>query len=426
VIAPESAGGSNSQTGLVVLLRRNLLVSALVFLVLELWRPCFFLTDDNLDGGYPFFMELGRHLLHGQSPFYSEHLFGGHYDLLSDAGYFIWHPLYLLVSLLAGTPLHALIIDVDACVLFMLATAGFVCLADHLRREEGVRITDGWIMFFTLSFVYSLIALATAASWMTFACNQSALPWLALGILQRTWWRGLGLITLFAVHQLLGGHFEPTISTSLFFSFFALGVSLVRRSPRPLLCWLGGNFIAGLLLLPLLLPALHGFSASQRAGGVPLDDMQAYNIALTDFPTSLFAGMALWMLYPGVTPAHGTYILAFGSSAAIWCLVPAMAGRDWRRLDLLVLVMVLGVAFLVWRPTWVTLIMSHLPLLRSMRWPFRELLQLQFFIHFFLLLRRPGYAPLTRWRIALGGTAVYVLPLFLCRPRSTRWTGIAG
>ncbi len=413
MIAPESAGGSNSQTGLGALLRRNLLASALVFLVLELWRPCFFLTDDNLDGGYPFFMELGRHLLHGQSPFYSEHLFGGHYDLLRDAGFFNWHPLYLLTSLLAGTPLHVLIIDVDAFALFMLATAGFVCLADHLRREEGVRLSDGWLTFFTLSFVYSLIALATSASWLTFACNQSALPWLALGILQRTWWRGLGLITLFSVHQLLGGHFEPTISTSLVFSLLALGVSVVRGSTRPLLCWLGGNFFAGLLVLPLLLPALQGFAASQRAGGLPLDDMQAYNIAAADFPTSLFAGMALWLLHPGLPPAHGTYILALGSSAAIWCLVPALAGRNWRRLDLLVLGLIVTVAFLVCRPTWVTRVMSHLPLLRSMRWPFRELLQLQFFVHLFLLLRPPGYSPLTRWRIALGSTALYVVPLFL-------------
>jgi hypothetical protein len=413
VIAPELAGGSNRQKGLGALLRHNLLASALVFLVLELWRPCFFLTDDNLDGGYPFFMELGRHLLHGQSPFISDHLFGGHYDMLHDATFFVWHPLNFLVALLAGTPFHTLVIDVDAFVLFMLSTAGFVCLADHLRREEGVQISDGWLTFFTLSFVYSMIALATAASWLNFAYNQSALPWLALGLLQRTWWRGFGLIAVFSLHQILGGHLEPTISTSLFFSVFALGLSFLRHSPRPLLSWAAGNFVAGILSLPLFLPALTGFFTSLRARGVPMDDMQAYNIPALDLPMSLLAGVALWLMHPGMVPAHTTYTLALGSSAAIWCLIPALAGRSWRQLDLLCLGMIAVTAFMVSRPTWVILLMTHVPVLRSMRWPFRELLQLQFFIHFFLLLRQPGYSPRARWRIALFSVAIFVLPLFL-------------
>ena len=89
-----------------------------IFAVLELWRPLFFLTDDNLDGGYPFFTEIGHHLLNGQSPFISDHLFGGHYDLLRDPTYFAWHPIYLLVSLLAGTPLHLGIIDAAALPVF--------------------------------------------------------------------------------------------------------------------------------------------------------------------------------------------------------------------------------------------------------------------------------------------------------------------
>ncbi len=413
VIAPESAGGSNRQTGLGALLRRNLLASALVFLVLELWRPCFFLTDDNLDGGYPLFMELGTRLVHGQSPFYSAHLFGGHYDLLRDAGFFVWHPLYLLVSLLAVTPLHVLIIDVDAFALFMLATAGFVCLADHLRREEGASLSDGWLMFFTLSFTYSLIALATGASWLNFACNQSALPWLTLGLLQRKPWRSVALIVLFALHEVLGGHLQATISSSLILSLFALGLCVVRRSPQPALCWLAGNVVAGLILLPLLIPALEGFAGSLRARGVPMDDMQAYNIPLSEFPVALFAGVALWMTHPAAVPTHTTYTLALGSSAAAWCLVPALAGRGWRRLDLLVMGMAVVIAVLVCRPAWVTALMSHLPLLRSMRWPFRELLQLQFFLHVFLLLRPAGYAPLTRWRIALFSTGLFVVPLFL-------------
>ena len=398
------------------LLRRNLLCAALIFAVLELWRPFFFLTDDNLDGGYPFFQELGHHLLSGKSPFISEHLFGGHYDMLRDSTFFVWHPLYFLVSLLAGTPFHLAVVDVAAFVLFMTTTAGFVCLADYLRRAGDVEISDGWLTFFTLSFVYSAIAITTAASWLSFACSQSALPWLALGLLQRKALRSFLIITLFTAHEIAGGHLAASVSTTVFFSIFAVGLTILRKSLQPALCWGAGTAIGIMVVLPLLVPAMMGFSESLRSRGVPMDDMQAYNVAWHQFPVSLFFGMTLWWTHafnPELVNAHATYILATGASAAIWCVLPAIAGRGgWTRLELLVLGMIVLAALLVCRPTFVIALMTHVPILKSMRWPFREFVQFQFFLHLFLLLRRPGYAPLTRWRLALFSTAVYVLPLF--------------
>jgi hypothetical protein len=407
---------ASSLTPLAALLRRNLLYSALIFLVLEIWRPFFFLTDDNLDGGYPFFMELGDHLLHGHSPFVSDHLFGGHYNMLRDSTFFVWHPLYFLVSLLADTPLHLCIVDLDAFLLFMLTTAGFVSLADYLRREGLVEISDAWLTFFTLSFVYSMIAITTAASWLNFACNQSALPWLALGLLQRKALRSVLIIALFSVHEIIGGHLAPTVSTTVFFSLFAVGLTVQRRSLQPALCWGIGTLAAIILVLPLLIPAMVGFSESLRARGVPMDDMQAYNVPAISFPVSLFLGMALWWTNatrPELLNAHATYIIALGSCAAIWCILPAVTGRGgWRPLDVLVGAMIVVIGFLVCRPTWVIQVMTHIPVLKSMRWPFREFLQFQFFVHLFLLLRRPGYSPDMRRRIALFSTAIYVLPLF--------------
>ena len=315
--------------GRLVLLRNNLLASALIFALLELWRPYFFLTDDNLDGGFPFFTEMGKRLLSGRSPFISDHLFGGGYDFLRDPTYF-WHPLYLAVSLLAGTPFHFAIIDVDAFVLFMLAAAGFVTLAHYLRREMALQVSDGWIMFYTLSFTYSMIALTTGASWLNFLCNQSALPWLALGILQKTWRRGIVLVALFSLHQLLGGHLSPTVSTSIFFSFFALGISISRRSILPLGCWLAGYAIALVVILPLLIPMVGGFFASMRSQGVSLDDMQSNNVPFIQLPTSLFLGMALWIINSHGHP-YTTYTLALGSSAAVWCLLPVLVRRAEER-----------------------------------------------------------------------------------------------
>jgi hypothetical protein len=413
VIAPEPGPGSNRQASLFVLLRNTLLVSALIFAGLEFWRPYFFLTDDNLDAGFPFLTEVGRHLLSGQSPFYSDHLFGGHYDLLRDASYFCWHPLYLATSLLTATPLHFALMDVNAFMFLMLATAGFVVLADYLRREMPLRIRDGWIMFYALSFTYSMIAITTGSSWLGFLDNHSALPWLTLGILQKTWRRGLVLVVLFSLHQILGGHLLATISNSIFLSFFALGVSVTRRSVLPLGCWLGGYAVAVLILLPVLVPVCSGFLHAPRSGGVPLEDMQTNNIPFGLFPMSIFLGMAIWIIKMPEHP-YATYTLALGASAAAWCLLPAMLSRArWRPLELVVLGMMIFGMILICRPVWITWIMFHLPIFKSMRWPFRELVQFQFFFHLFLVLRRPGMTRRARRIAAIGGSAILIIPLLL-------------
>jgi len=413
VIAPEPEEGINKQTNGFVLLRNTLLIAVAIFTGLEIWRPYFFLTDDNLDGDFPFFVEMGQNLLSGHSPFVSHHLFGGGYDYLRDPANFKWHPLYLLVSLLAGTPFRNAIVDVDAFVMLMLAAAGFVTLALYLRREKIISLGDGWIMFYALSYTYTMIALTTGASWLAFLGNYSALPWLALGILQTKWTRGIGLVALFSMHQILGGHLAPTVSNSIFLSLFALGMSISRRSLQPLGSWLIGYVAAVVVISPLLIPMMSGFFASARAQGVTLEDMQANNIPAMEFPISLLAGMALWLANPNHHP-YVTYTLALGSSAAVWCLVPAFASREkWSGLQIVVLVMALFGAVLICRPLWITEIMMQLPLFRSMRWPFRELIQFQFFMHLFLLVRKPGMRELLRLYSAFFGTAVFVIPLLL-------------
>ena len=394
-------------------MRKGLVLSALIFAALEWWRPYFFLTDDNLDGGFPFFTEVGRNLLAGHSPFVAQHLFGGGYNFLRDPSYFVWHPIYLVVSLLAGTPFHNAIIDVDAFALFMLATTGFVSLGHYLRREMSLAISDGWIVFYALSFTYSMIALTTGASWLTFLGSQSALPWLVLGILQKNWRRGVGIVTLFSLHQVLGGHLAPTVSNSIFLSFFALGMSISRRSWLPLINWLMGYAVALVVILPLLIPMLEGFFSSVRSQGVTLADMQANNIPAGSFLTSIFAGMALWLAHPNDHP-YVTYTLALGSSAAVWCLLPALVSRaKWRGVEVVSVTMLLFGAVLITRPVYITEIMMHLPLFRSMRWPFRELVQFQFFMHLFLLVRPPGLTEPLRCYSAFFGTFLMVIPMVL-------------
>ena len=410
MITPDR-GGSNGETSRRRLLRHNLFAVALVFFALQIWRLYFFLTDDNLDGNFPFLTEVGRHLLAGRSPFFSDYLFGGQYDYLRDPSYFLWHPVYLLASLLAGTPLRYGIVDAAAFAFLLLGAAGFVNLAWYLRREFALAVGDGWIMFYTLSFSFSMIALTTGASWLNFLGAQSALPWLALGIVQRSWRCSLGLVTLFAAHLILGSHPEPAISNCVFLSFFALGTAWMRRSWQPLLCWGGGFLLAALLLLPLVIPLAEGFFATTRALGIPVVEMSRNNIPLELFPTSIFFGMALWIINPPINP-NVTYTLAMGSASAAWCSLGLLKwGARWTPLERLFGGLVLLAVLVVIRPIFVSEIMAHLPLLKSMRWPFRELLQFQFFLHVLLVIRPSAFAPRFQFRLAVFSTLIFVVPM---------------
>ncbi len=129
--------------------------------------------------------------------------------MLRDPAAFAWHPVYLLVSLLAGTPFQNAILDLDAFVLFMLSTTGFVTLAYHLRREMALNVSDRWITFYTLSYTYNRHRPAMGRELVLFLGNISALPWLALGILLKSWRGGAGLVFLFCLHQFRADTWRP-------------------------------------------------------------------------------------------------------------------------------------------------------------------------------------------------------------------------
>jgi len=408
---------SGTHAPLPVLLRNNLLVAAFIFALLELWLPCFFLTDDNLSAGYPVYTEIGLRLLHGHSPFVSQWLFGGNYDLHTDPMFFNWHPVYLLVSLLAGTPAHFFMIDAAAFVFFLLAAAGFTYLAHILREELALELSDGWLMFYTLSYTYSFLMIATGASWLSFLGNHSALPWLAAGILQKTWRRGLGLVTLFSLHHILGGHLAPFISSTIFLTLFAGGVAIWRRSLLPLVSWGAGLGLALLVALPLLLPVFQGFLGSHRADGLTVEGMQNSRVPLFVAPGSYLVGTALWLVkHP--SDFH-VYHPALAACAAAWCLFPALLGRShWRFLPALCLGLVILVSILVIRPVWLSQAIIQVPVLRALRMPFRELLIFEFFLHLFLVTRPPAFSETVRRAVGGWSLAVFLIPMLLYAPPS--------
>jgi len=313
------------------------------------------------------------------------------------------------LSLLAATPFYCAIVDVDAFALLLLSAAGFVILADFLRREMKLAVSDGWILFYALSFTYSTYALGAGASWMEFLANQSALPWLVLGILQKRAWPGVGLVALFSVHQILGGHVEPTLSTSELLSLFAAGMSVARRSWLPFAIWCGGCVVSVVVVLPLLLPVIGGFLATSRAHGLTLQEITAFHVPALEFLPDVFAGSMHWLLTP-YDLSQSTPAWTLGASAAAWCLVAAIVSRaKWQGLEVVTLGMMVLTALMVCRPVWLAEVMLHVPVLRSMRLPFREFLQFVFFLHLFVLVRPPGLPARVQCWVALFGACFFIV-----------------
>ena len=411
------------QSGLGPLLVWTVSATLFIFFVLELWRPCYFLTDDNLSIGLPLVTEMGRHIKEGQSPFISDYLFGGHYNGLRDISCQIWHPFLVGLSLLVDTPARFWILDICALLNLLIMVTGFTVLACWLRREYSLAISDGYLVFFTLSFVFSNYTLTVGPSWLNFLCTQGCLPWLTLGILAKTPARGTFLVFLFTLHDILAGYAGLMVSSGLCLSVFAFVIARARRSFIPVFSWAAGNVIALLVLAPFLLLNLDGFGHSMRILGVSLKDLTLFNIPPGEFLNSLFVGnwSELLARWHGITDFnHLSFpVSSVLACAAAWCFWVALfnPGR-WRYMDKLCAGLALALVLFIMRPLWLALIMQHLPVFRSLRWPFREGLLFLFFIHLFLILR--WQAGSRRWQnaAAIFGFLMFTLPLLFIQPPS--------
>ncbi|MDB4793673.1 hypothetical protein OAG63_01420 [Methylacidiphilales bacterium] len=403
------------------LFKRSLLVSTVIFLLLEIWRPCYFLTDDNLSVGFPFHVELGRHLKEGQSPFFSDYLFGGHYNLLRDCFFFTWHPIDFLVSLFADTSARFWMIDMMAFFYIMMATMGFATLGSFLREEGQLKLSDTRLLFYTLSFVYSTFILTAGSSWINYLANQSSLPWLALGILHPNRYRAMGLIALVSAHQILGGQMAATISNDLFLTLFAFGVAFYRRSALMFTKWVLGNILGLVLVSPLLIPAMEGFFQSERSSGLTPGVMTIFSVPGVVIPFSFFMGNYTdpIMCFTGRAfndALQFPYIPTLLACAAAWCLPLALfSSARWHFLEILCLGMTGLLVLFIIRPDWMTSVMIHIPLLKSMRWPFREILQLQFFIHLLLVLRPQMGTLRFQNLVATSSLALFIIPFFFIK-----------
>ena len=402
---------------LAALFKWNMGICLGLFACLEIWRPYYFLTDDNFSGLWPIMTEIGRHLKGGQSPFISNYLFGGGYDLSKDIAATFWHPFYLLTALLSDTAAKYAIMDLLALMFILLAAAGFTLLGNALVQEFNPKLPVIYILFYTASWLFSSYILMVGPSWIQFLGNQSALPWLALGVLDRRLLRGTFLIFIFSIHEIFSSYSPSTLINGICVFIFAGGIALMRKSATSVCSFIFGNIFAILVSSPFLVHVFLGFAHSARAGGMLLKDIDLYAIPSAIYPFSFFAGN-----WSGPVAASGgiklvsvqvfPYVSILLACAAAWCLFPAVFNRRrWRGIELSCAAIITLMFIMTIRPPEVSAVMSHIVFIRSMRWPFREVLQLLFFLHVFLLIRPQGDERKWEAATALFSLAMFILPL---------------
>jgi hypothetical protein len=113
------------------------------------------------------------------------------------------------------------------------------------------------------------------------------------------------------------------------------------------------------------------------------------------------------------------YIYGLLSCAAAFQVLGSLSGlKKLSRLEISVLILIALVGLFILRPLWLAAVVSHTPLLRSLRWPFREIYVLLFFIHFWLALRPVALAPRAATINTIASCAVFAASLYLVNPWS--------
>lgn len=395
-----------------------LILTGLFFGVLQVWQPYFFLNDDNLSY-LSFVVQLGQRLGAGEYPYFHEAIYGG-YDWRQDSAFLhLTHPVVALVSLLVLTPGQAQVMEVLALINLVTASVAFYFLARLVRQRWQPELSGVAIIFLSLSYTFCGYNLILGASWTMYMANLAALPLIVLGLLHPSSRWGLLWTTLGLANSVLLGHIGPVLYAGVFVTAFALLASRSLQSWRPLLHWMGGIALSLALTAVFWVPALVGFQASGRSLSIPLEfSLQGAYPFLQTFASTFLGSASQWLGLPvseifDLAPAYAASLACF---AAAWLIPLALVPKANITTPALMLsraamLTVFLAALVITRPVWLGELFLHLPLFSSLRWPFKELFFVVFFLHLWLLLRpwRGGKG----WQVALGtlGTCILVASL---------------
>lgn len=364
-------------------------------LALQVWRPFYFLTDDNATCFLPMQVEVLRNLLAGKPPLLSETLFGGGYHWETDIGVFpVLSPFAFLFAWVVWTPWPYAIIDVVSSCTLLAVAVSFCACAHWLRRSERLPLTDRLLVVATLSYTFAPYHLLMGASWIGYLNAQAAWPVLFVALRLDSLKRAAVLVAGALGFCVFGGNFHALSFVLLGAGVWSAAEAVRQRTWRPLFALgLGGA---------VCLAAIWVFFGDPQASLANADGVRKLvahrGVKLNLTPVQLGASVMLGPLSTGlVTPAA-----LFGASpvwaAAVGCtlvglptLLLVFSPRRRSATEWMLLAGAGLMVLIVWRPEPIQEFFRYFPLLRSLRWPFREISVLIALLHLsFLLSWRPA------------------------------------
>lgn len=401
----------------------TILLSFVGALLLQCWRPYFFLTDDAIADWLPPAVEAYRRLWEGRWPFYNEYVFGG-VHVLGDPGVFtLLSPWALLSSFLAKTPYYFALADVLGTLSLITLAAAFCWSALQLRGRFNLPISTVWIVVLSFSYAFTPFNFIVNASWVGFFNAPTALPVIFAAAFEPRWRRALALQTGALLYAMFGGHMHPFTVLILTGSGLLVAVAAIQRRWQPVFVWAAAGTLVLVIASPILVPALMGFGQDRRSAGLPVQWASFQRVPLVPLVESFLFGP----LSPAsqendiIDTSDHLYALTIAFSLVNIPLIAALAcRRRWNRVELCLLGGLLCTAVNIVRPRWLAEVYAHLPMLRSLRWPFREIATLHFFTHtLFLFIFQPALAGTRRLAALVSasvGLLVYALVFFCAAP----------
>ncbi|MFQ3671059.1 MAG: hypothetical protein SNJ84_06340 [Verrucomicrobiia bacterium] len=366
-----------------------------IAVLLQLWRPCYFLTDDSLRLAWPVLVEQGHARKAGLDPNESQFLFGGGYRLDQDAMFTPnRHPLMAGLSWLAGTRAELLMVEVWCSLHAMVAAAGFAWMAGVFRArtwQGGAALAEagpwlsGWL---GLSYAFNGYTLYLGASGFWYWANVAALPWMVGALWDPNRWRGAVILAAGAWHMAIGGYPGCTVYAGLLVGAL-MGVRWVTGNGERVGLvgwWLGAGVTAAGAAWPWLGSVVLALPESVRGGAIPVEAasekaMPVVVLVGSWFLSSLSAPLGTFETFGKVAYAYG--LAASPMAWFVWC---ALRGRrGWNGWDGVWLGLAGLVALLIARPAWLAGLLSDVPILGSLRWPYKEVFLFLFLVHGWML-----------------------------------------
>lgn len=391
-----------------------------LLIILQFIRPFFFLTDDNLALGFPIWVYIGKAIWQGQNPFVCSGLFGVEYPLFQDPSFIgFWHPVSLLLSLLAPTFLRNAIIDLYAMIYVLWAAVGMRYLLGKMEEESLTQVSARAQLFLSLSYAFSMYSLLIGSSSACYLANVASLPWLVGALWEKNTRLGFWIIGINAFNNAVSGYPSAfAYSTLLWWAILLWKTwhgrdgSLLARSQAALV-------VAGIFSLPMILPSLLALNQSVRPAGIPVEIASEQSLPFLMIFSSLFGGMGYAAIGAPVMFGkfiHSCAILSFAGAGLSLAAFFRKRSR-WSSWDVLLLLLLGGVILLVARPLWVAELIHQIPLLRGFRWPWKESFLIVFLLHLWAARGSDLYPRMTRWLVALY-VLLFFVPFILGGPPS--------